>query len=96
MNCTEKRVARTPREDQSGCLEMRNVELIEIWNVQNMPEELGPDTRHILGQTSRFIQRGCHTTEVEEEADLVQMKQAVCNLRELNKPEEGSQPRSRP
>ena len=43
----------------------------------------------------RLAQNGQELT-VEEEADLVQMKQAACALRELSKPEERSRPRSQP
>ena len=37
---------------------MRNVQRLGNWNVQNMPEELGPDTRQVLGH-GRQVQGEC-------------------------------------
>ena len=57
MDRTEKRAARAPRRGQAakarvGVFGMRNVQLLEIWSVQSMPEEL-PDTRHGTNATER-------------------------------------------
>ena len=37
-----------------GVFGVRNLRLLEIWSVQNMPEELGPDTRQVLDTDGKF------------------------------------------
>ena len=44
MDHTEKRVARAPETGQAAKASM---EVFEMRNVQNMPEDLGPDTRQV-------------------------------------------------